>query len=82
MSVRRREFNATAVCSELTPRRKANASIQCPIEKGDYVVKQTVELPKEIPQGEFCAWYCSVESPQEDSTRVPTTGPGSPSRVR
>jgi hypothetical protein len=31
--------------------RTANASVQCPVEKGDYTVVQTVSLPKEIPQG-------------------------------
>ncbi|KAA1468191.1 hypothetical protein DENSPDRAFT_793937 [Dentipellis sp. KUC8613] len=33
--------------------RKANATIQCPIEEGKYTVVQTVELPKEIPQAKF-----------------------------
>lgn len=32
-------------------RRKANASIQCPVQRGDYVIEQTVSLPKEIPPG-------------------------------
>ncbi|KAL0951083.1 hypothetical protein HGRIS_007821 [Hohenbuehelia grisea] len=30
---------------------KANATVQCPVEKGSYDVTQTVALPKEIPQG-------------------------------
>jgi len=34
-------------------RRNANASIQCPVQPGDYVVDQTVELPAEIPKGEY-----------------------------
>ncbi|KAF9229367.1 hypothetical protein BS17DRAFT_798935 [Gyrodon lividus] len=38
------------VCDEA---RAANASIQCPVEKGDYTVVQTVALPKEIPQAKF-----------------------------
>lgn len=37
-------------------RRKANATIQCPVEKGDYVVEQTVTLPKEIPPGMSAAY--------------------------
>ena len=32
---------------------KANATVQCPIEKGSYVIEQTVTLPKEIPAGAF-----------------------------
>ncbi|KAG6911902.1 Phosphatidylglycerol/phosphatidylinositol transfer protein [Tephrocybe rancida] len=36
------------VCDEA---RKANASVQCPIEEGNYVVKHTVALPREIPRG-------------------------------
>lgn len=31
--------------------RNANATIQCPVEPGDYTVVQTVSLPKEIPPG-------------------------------
>ncbi|KIK93650.1 hypothetical protein PAXRUDRAFT_828750 [Paxillus rubicundulus Ve08.2h10] len=38
------------VCEEA---RSANASVQCPVEKGDYTVVQTVSLPKEIPQAKF-----------------------------
>lgn len=41
--------------AELTPRRNANASIQCPVKEGSYVVEQVVALPKEIPQGESIA---------------------------
>ncbi|KAI9445206.1 ML domain-containing protein [Lactarius indigo] len=33
--------------------RKANTSVQCPIEEGSYDVEQTVALPKEIPQAKF-----------------------------
>ncbi|TFK91690.1 hypothetical protein K466DRAFT_595899 [Polyporus arcularius HHB13444] len=33
--------------------RNANASIQCPIEKGTHKVVQTVTLPKEIPPAQF-----------------------------
>ena len=32
-------------------RRKANASIACPVQPGPYTVEQTVQLPKEIPKG-------------------------------
>ncbi|KAG2118442.1 ML domain-containing protein [Suillus clintonianus] len=38
------------VCEEA---RSANASIQCPIDEGEYTVVQTVALPKEIPQAKF-----------------------------
>ncbi|KAJ3813748.1 ML domain-containing protein [Lentinula lateritia] len=38
------------VCEEA---RSANASVQCPVEKGEYVVEQTVDLPKEIPPAKF-----------------------------
>ena len=33
--------------------RNANASVQCPVEKGDYTVVQKVDLPKEIPKAKF-----------------------------
>ncbi|KAL0580372.1 hypothetical protein V5O48_001617 [Marasmius crinis-equi] len=33
--------------------RKANATIQCPIEAGEHDVTQVVELPKEIPKAKF-----------------------------
>ena len=33
-------------------RRNANATVQCPVEKGDYTIVQTADLPKEIPPGE------------------------------
>jgi hypothetical protein len=35
----------------LSFRRKAQTDVQCPVGKGNYVVKQTVALPKEIPRG-------------------------------
>ncbi|KAG8817579.1 Phosphatidylglycerol/phosphatidylinositol transfer protein [Serendipita sp. 399] len=38
------------VCEEA---RNANATIQCPVEPGDYTVVQTVQLPKEIPPAKF-----------------------------
>ncbi|PPQ64423.1 hypothetical protein CVT26_002130 [Gymnopilus dilepis] len=38
------------VCEEA---RAANASVQCPVEKGAYTVEQTVALPKEIPKAKF-----------------------------
>ncbi|KAJ4486242.1 ML domain-containing protein [Lentinula aciculospora] len=38
------------VCEEA---RNANASVQCPVEKGQYIVEQTVDLPKEIPPAKF-----------------------------
>ncbi|KAH9985440.1 ML domain-containing protein, partial [Russula compacta] len=33
--------------------RNAQASVQCPVDEGHYVVEQTVALPKEIPQAKF-----------------------------
>ncbi|KAF7349922.1 hypothetical protein MVEN_01292900 [Mycena venus] len=38
------------ICEEA---RKANASVTCPIEEGEYEVKQTVRLPREIPPAKF-----------------------------
>lgn len=45
--------HATVLLTNARPfiRRKANATVQCPVNKGDYVVEQTVSLPKEIPPG-------------------------------
>lgn len=36
--------------------RKADATVQCPIEPGEYEVVQTVALPKEIPRGIPCRY--------------------------
>ncbi|KAF9650515.1 hypothetical protein BDM02DRAFT_3185355 [Thelephora ganbajun] len=33
--------------------RNVNATIQCPVQKGDHEIEQTVDLPKEIPPGKF-----------------------------
>ncbi|KAL1737332.1 ML domain-containing protein [Schizophyllum commune] len=38
------------ICEEA---RKAEADVQCPVEKGPYTVVQTVDLPKEIPKAKF-----------------------------
>ncbi|WOO77366.1 Phosphatidylglycerol/phosphatidylinositol transfer protein [Vanrija pseudolonga] len=38
------------VCEEA---RNANASVQCPVQPGQYTVVQTVELPEEIPKAKF-----------------------------
>ncbi|KAH7911964.1 ML domain-containing protein [Hygrophoropsis aurantiaca] len=38
------------VCEEA---RSANASVQCPVTKGEYTVEHTVALPKEIPRAKF-----------------------------
>ncbi|PAV22666.1 Phosphatidylglycerol phosphatidylinositol transfer [Pyrrhoderma noxium] len=32
---------------------KAGTEVQCPVEEGEYVVEQTVALPKEIPRAKF-----------------------------
>jgi len=37
--------------SLFSSRRNAETEVQCPVEKGHYVVEHTVALPKEIPQG-------------------------------
>ncbi|KAI6162257.1 ML domain-containing protein [Pisolithus thermaeus] len=38
------------ICHEASA---ANASIQCPVDAGDYTVVQTVALPNEIPRAKF-----------------------------
>ncbi|KAG0151072.1 hypothetical protein CROQUDRAFT_651592 [Cronartium quercuum f. sp. fusiforme G11] len=38
------------ICEEL---RNANATIQCPIEKGQHSIIHTVELPSQIPKAKF-----------------------------
>lgn len=40
------------VCEEA---RNANATIQCPVEPGEYSIVQEIELPKEIPPAAFKA---------------------------
>jgi hypothetical protein len=37
--------------------RNANATIQCPVERGSYILEQTVALPKEIPKGKLLRNY-------------------------
>lgn len=32
-------------------RSNANATLQCPVQPGDYTIVQTVDLPREIPKG-------------------------------
>ncbi|KAL1727342.1 ML domain-containing protein [Schizophyllum commune] len=38
------------ICEEA---RNANATVQCPVEKGEHTVVQTVQLPREIPPAMF-----------------------------
>ncbi|KZT30465.1 hypothetical protein NEOLEDRAFT_1126020 [Neolentinus lepideus HHB14362 ss-1] len=38
------------ICDEA---RKAETTIQCPVQPGDYEVEQVADLPKEIPPGKF-----------------------------
>ncbi|KAF9482887.1 hypothetical protein BDN70DRAFT_800676 [Pholiota conissans] len=38
------------ICEEA---RKANVSVQCPIEKGTHIVIHTASLPKEIPKAKY-----------------------------
>ncbi|KAJ7600658.1 ML domain-containing protein [Mycena floridula] len=33
--------------------RNANTTVQCPVERGEYTVSSTVDLPKEIPKAKF-----------------------------
>jgi hypothetical protein len=33
------------------PSENANATLRCPVQSDDYVIVQTVALPKEIPKG-------------------------------
>ncbi|KAI0715204.1 ML domain-containing protein [Earliella scabrosa] len=47
IKILQKEFD---VCEEA---RNANASIQCPVEKGTHKVVQSVTLPKEIPPAKF-----------------------------
>ncbi|KAK6969196.1 ML domain-containing protein [Favolaschia claudopus] len=47
IKILQREFD---ICEEAL---KANASVTCPVEKGEYTVTQTVELPREIPPAPF-----------------------------
>lgn len=46
---------------EVRYRRNANATVQCPVEGGDYTVVETVALPKEIPQGAHKSMYSIVK---------------------
>ena len=41
--------------------RNANATIQCPVERGSYILEQTVALPKEIPKGKLLRNWLHVE---------------------
>ncbi|KAI0639779.1 ML domain-containing protein [Trametes polyzona] len=52
IKILQKEFD---ICEEA---QKANASIQCPVEKGNHKVVQSVTLPKEIPPG-MCALFLS-----------------------
>lgn len=52
MSARKRKSNTNTINHLLTvASRAANATVQCPVEEGDYVVSHTVALPREIPPG-------------------------------
>ena len=39
-------------------RRNANATVQCPVQEGNYVIKHTASLPKEIPLGMPTKYTC------------------------
>ncbi|WWC70803.1 phosphatidylglycerol/phosphatidylinositol transfer protein [Kwoniella pini CBS 10737] len=51
------------VCEEA---RDANATVQCPVAPGPYKVKQTVELPKEIPKAKFSVQVRGYTDEEED----------------
>ncbi|KAJ7055693.1 ML domain-containing protein [Mycena amicta] len=51
------------ICEEAT---KANASVTCPVEEGDYEVTQTVKLPKEIPPAKFTVSVRAFSVDDED----------------
>ncbi|KAG1899139.1 ML domain-containing protein [Suillus fuscotomentosus] len=51
------------VCDEA---RNANATIQCPVEEGDYTVVETVALPKEIPQAKFTVAVRGYTADEDD----------------
>jgi len=51
------------ICEEA---RKADATVQCPVEKGTYTVEQTVALPKEIPKAKFTVDVRGYTAADED----------------
>ncbi|CCA74493.1 related to phosphatidylglycerol/phosphatidylinositol transfer protein [Serendipita indica DSM 11827] len=55
------------VCEEA---RNANATIQCPVEPGEYTVVQTVSLPKEIPPAKFSVNVRAYSPDDEDAVCV------------
>lgn len=59
------------ICEEL---KNANASMTCPIEKGEHTIIQSVDLPAEIPKAKFTvnaqAWTQPPEYPMGCATIV------------
>ncbi|KAK9899771.1 hypothetical protein P389DRAFT_192081 [Cystobasidium minutum MCA 4210] len=59
------------ICEEL---QNANASMKCPIEKGEHTIVQSVDLPAEIPKAKFVvnaqAWTQPPENPMGCATIV------------
>ncbi|KAF8168022.1 ML domain-containing protein [Crassisporium funariophilum] len=51
------------VCEEA---RNANASVQCPVEPGQYTVEHTVALPREIPKARFNVHVQGYTAEDED----------------
>ncbi|CUA69656.1 Phosphatidylglycerol/phosphatidylinositol transfer protein [Rhizoctonia solani] len=51
------------ICEEA---RNANATIQCPVGKGDHEVVQTVALPREIPRAKFTVDVKAYDADEED----------------
>jgi len=50
------------VCEEL---RNANATLQCPVQPGDYDIVQSVDLPREIPRAKFMVQARAFTQPPE-----------------
>jgi len=55
------------VCEEA---RNANATVQCPVEPGEYTVEQTVALPKEIPKAKFTVDVKGYTATEDDMVCV------------
>ncbi|PVF94518.1 hypothetical protein CPB86DRAFT_713134 [Serendipita vermifera] len=55
------------ICEEA---RNANATIQCPVEPGDYTLVQKVALPKEIPPGKFSIFVQANNANDDPATCI------------
>jgi len=52
------------ICEEL---RTNNATLQCPVEPGEYDIVQTVDLPREIPKAKFIVQTRAFTQPPEEA---------------